>query len=89
LLYEAREGNAAALDRILPLLYDDLRFFGGMADGEIAAALGVTDRTVRREWVKARAWLNRILYAPTTGGDVPAFVTDHGALHRLSPRRRA
>ena len=40
------------------------RFFGGMNDGEIAAALGVTDRTVRREWVKARARLNRALYGP-------------------------
>jgi hypothetical protein len=33
-----------------------------MDDAEIAAVLGVTDRTVRREWVKARAWLNRALY---------------------------
>jgi len=40
----------------------ECRFFGGMTDEEIAAALGVTDRTVRREWVKARAWLNRALY---------------------------
>lgn len=40
----------------------ECRFFGGMSDLEIAAVLGVTDRTVRREWVKARAWLNRFLY---------------------------
>jgi RNA polymerase sigma factor (TIGR02999 family) len=40
------------------------RFFGGMNDGEIALALGVTDRTVRREWVKARARLNHALYGP-------------------------
>ena len=44
----------------------ECRFFGGMDDTEIAAALGVTDRTVRREWVKARAWLNRALY-PSEG----------------------
>jgi RNA polymerase sigma factor (TIGR02999 family) len=42
----------------------ECRFFGGMDEREIAAALGVTDRTVRREWVKARAWLNRALYGP-------------------------
>ena len=40
----------------------ECRFFAGMDDAEIAAVLGVTDRTVRREWVKARAWLNRALY---------------------------
>ena len=40
----------------------ECRFFGGMEEREIAATLGVTDRTVRREWVKARARLNRALY---------------------------
>ena len=39
----------------------ECRFFGGMEDAEIAAALGITDRTVRRDWVKARAWLYRAL----------------------------
>ena len=38
------------------------RFFGGMEEHEIAAALGVTERTVRRDWVKAWAWLYRSLY---------------------------
>lgn len=40
----------------------ECRFFAGMEETEIAAALGVTDRTVRREWVKARARLNLVLY---------------------------
>jgi RNA polymerase sigma factor (TIGR02999 family) len=40
----------------------ECRFFAGMAEEEIAAALGVTERTVRRDWVKARAWLYRALY---------------------------
>ena len=39
----------------------ECRFFGGMEDSEIAEALGITDRTVRRDWVKARAWLYRAL----------------------------
>ena len=39
----------------------ECRFFGGMEENEIAEALGVTDRTVRRDWVKARAWLYRAL----------------------------
>lgn len=40
----------------------ECRFFGGMEEREIAETLGVDERTVRRDWVKARAWLNRALY---------------------------
>jgi RNA polymerase sigma factor (TIGR02999 family) len=40
----------------------ECRFFGGMEEAEIAAALGITERTVRRDWVKARAWLYSQLY---------------------------
>ena len=39
----------------------ECRFFGGMEESEIAEALGITERTVRRDWVKARAWLYRAL----------------------------
>jgi RNA polymerase sigma factor (TIGR02999 family) len=44
----------------------ECRFFAGYDDAETARALGLTDRTVRRDWVKARAWLRRELGA---GGD--------------------
>ena len=37
------------------------RFFGGMTEDEVAVALGVTARTVRRDWQKARAFLFREL----------------------------
>ena len=40
----------------------ELRYFGGMTDGEIAEALGVTDRTVRRDWQKARLLLREALH---------------------------
>lgn len=33
------------------------RYFAGMTEAEIAARLGVTERTVRRDWRKARAFL--------------------------------
>jgi len=39
----------------------ECRFFAGYDDAETALALGLTDRTVRRDWVKARAWLRREL----------------------------
>jgi RNA polymerase sigma factor (TIGR02999 family) len=45
----------------------ECRFFAGMDEREIATALGITERTVRRDWVKARAWLYRILYGPSPG----------------------
>jgi RNA polymerase sigma factor (TIGR02999 family) len=35
----------------------ECRYFGGLSDAETAHALGVTSRTVRRDWVKARGWL--------------------------------
>jgi RNA polymerase sigma factor (TIGR02999 family) len=40
------------------------RFFGGMTEEEVAVALGVTERTVRRDWQKARAFLYRELRPP-------------------------
>lgn len=35
----------------------ECRFFGGLSEQETAEALGVTERTVRRDWTKARALL--------------------------------
>ena len=34
-----------------------MRYFGGYSEVEIAELQGVTERTVRRRWDKARAWL--------------------------------
>jgi RNA polymerase sigma-70 factor (ECF subfamily) len=36
----------------------ELRFFAGLSEEETARALGVTTRTVQRDWAKARAWLH-------------------------------
>ena len=35
----------------------DLRYFGGFTETETAGILGITDRTVRRDWKVAKAWL--------------------------------
>jgi RNA polymerase sigma factor (TIGR02999 family) len=50
-----------ALAQLSPRLAQvvECRFFAGYDDAETARALGLTDRTVRRDWVKARAWLRR------------------------------
>jgi RNA polymerase sigma-70 factor, ECF subfamily len=37
----------------------EMRFFGGMSNSEIAEAIGISERTVMREWTAARLWLAR------------------------------
>ena len=65
---EFRPDELIALDQALEKLDPrqrqivEFRFFAGMEEKEIADVLGVSDRTVRREWVKARAWLYRAMY---------------------------
>jgi len=39
----------------------ECRFFGGMSVADTAAALGISERTVKRDWEFARAWLRREL----------------------------
>lgn len=36
----------------------DCRYFAGLSDSETAKLMGVTDRTIRRWWVQARAWIH-------------------------------
>jgi RNA polymerase sigma factor (TIGR02999 family) len=59
----------AALERLAidsPRLADvvECRFFGGYGEEETARALGMSLRTVQRDWLKARAWLYRELTRP-------------------------
>jgi RNA polymerase sigma factor (TIGR02999 family) len=51
------------LARVEPRLAQlvDCRFFGGLSEAEIADAMGVTTRTVQRDWAKARMLLRRAL----------------------------
>jgi RNA polymerase sigma factor (sigma-70 family) len=39
----------------------ELRFFGGLSLDETAEALGVSTKTVMRDWDFAKAWLHREL----------------------------
>ncbi|QQR74732.1 MAG: sigma-70 family RNA polymerase sigma factor [Holophagales bacterium] len=63
----ALERLAAADERLARLV--EWRFFAGRSEEEIGAFLGISERTVRRDWRKARAFLFRELaaagYAPT------------------------
>lgn len=46
----------------------ELRFFGGLTNAEIADALSVHERTVKRDWQVARAWLFSQLRRNDTDG---------------------
>ena len=70
---EAVAVDVVALDRALDRLEAvdaqlarlvEGRFFAGLTDAELALALGRNERTVRRDWQRARAFLLRDLGAP-------------------------
>jgi len=44
-----------------PVRIVEMRVFGGLTNDEIAAVLRVSPRTVKRDWVLARAWLRQRL----------------------------
>jgi RNA polymerase sigma factor (sigma-70 family) len=54
-LHEALEALARVDERMAHVV--EMRYFGGLTDLEIGEALGVTDRTVRRDWEQARLFL--------------------------------
>jgi RNA polymerase sigma factor (sigma-70 family) len=41
----------------------ECRYFAGYSEAETARVLGISERTVRREWAMAKAWLYRELAA--------------------------
>jgi RNA polymerase sigma factor (TIGR02999 family) len=55
----ALEGALLRLEQESPRLAElvQLRFFGGLALGEIAGVLEVSERTLKRDWRRARAFL--------------------------------
>jgi len=58
-LHDALDHLAATDERLARVV--ECRFFGGMTEEETAEALFVTERTVRRDWVKARGLLHLAL----------------------------
>jgi RNA polymerase sigma-70 factor, ECF subfamily len=70
LVVEERAESLLALDEALTRLASlsarqgrvvECRFFGGLTEDETAEVLGVTSRTVRRDWIKAKGWLHQEL----------------------------
>lgn len=69
--------DVVALDRALERLAAvdphlaglvEARFFAGLTDAELASALGRNERTIRRDWQRARAFLLRELAGNRSGG---------------------
>jgi RNA polymerase sigma factor (TIGR02999 family) len=66
---ETDEGMLALNEALVRLAGNDprladvveCRFFGGFGEEDTARALGISLRTVQRDWLKARAWLYREL----------------------------
>jgi RNA polymerase sigma factor (TIGR02999 family) len=54
-VHEALDSLAAYDSRMVDVV--QMRYFAGMTDAEIGSVLGVTERTVRRDWEKARMLL--------------------------------
>jgi RNA polymerase sigma factor (TIGR02999 family) len=59
MLHEALQRLAAEMPRLADVV--ECRFFGGYGEEDTARALGMSLRTVQRDWLKARAWLFREL----------------------------
>lgn len=60
-VHEALEELAELEPRLAQVV--EMRYFGGLLEQEIAEALGVTERTVQRDWQKARLFLSMSLKA--------------------------
>jgi RNA polymerase sigma factor (TIGR02999 family) len=58
-VHDALEGLGKEDPRLVEVV--ELRYFGGLTDEQVAEALGVAERTVRRDWQKARLLLAEAL----------------------------
>ena len=67
-VHEALQEMAARDRRMASIV--EMRYFGGLTESEIAEAVGVNERTVRRDWEKARLFLREALsqFPPRAGG---------------------
>jgi RNA polymerase sigma factor (TIGR02999 family) len=54
-VHEALDELAKLDERMSKIV--EMRYFAGMNESEIAVALEISERTVRREWSKAKLWL--------------------------------
>ncbi len=58
-MHEALDELARLDERLVRVV--EMRYFGGMTEAEVATALEISERTVRRDWEKARLLLAEAL----------------------------
>jgi len=77
-LAQEKSGDLIAIDELLTRLavidpqqvkIIELRFFGGLSVEETAQVMQISDRTVKRDWAVAKAWLQRELRGPKVTDD--------------------
>lgn len=54
----------------------ELRFFDGLTEREVADVLGLSERTIQRDWAKARAWLHHELDPEAAGSETEPSETE-------------
>jgi RNA polymerase sigma factor (TIGR02999 family) len=69
-LNEALTRLASHAPRVAQIV--ECRYFGGYDEQATARAMGLSERTVRRDWALARAWLHRELRLPQGSDVLPA-----------------
>jgi RNA polymerase sigma factor (TIGR02999 family) len=69
-LNEALQRLAQQAPRLAQIV--ECRYFGGYDEQATARALGISERTVRRDWVLARAWLHRELRPQESPAALPS-----------------
>jgi RNA polymerase sigma factor (TIGR02999 family) len=76
-VHEAVDRLALLDERLAQVV--ECRFFAGYTEQDTATALGLTERTIRRDWSKARAWLRVELKSLDADGDGDKAAVDPGA----------
>lgn len=66
ILNDALDRLAAEDERLVRIV--ECRYFAGLSEDETAEALGISVRTVQRDWLKARTWLRQYM-----GGAAPVL----------------
>ena len=64
-LHEALDQLALLDERLARVV--ECRFFGGMTEEETAEALGISLRTAKRDWARAKSWLHKEIAAEDPG----------------------
>lgn len=71
LMHDALERLTAVDARLTQVV--ECRFFAGYSEDETAEILGVSARTVRRDWMRARAWLHELMQGTPGSADDDGF----------------